>query len=767
MRSPFLSLSLFTACLCCIANPIFSQQTAQQSSVDPAEKETFIRDLLSRMTLEEKVGQMNQYNGFWDVTGPVPEGGDAERKYEDLRGGRVGSMLNITNTSDSRKLQEVAVGESRLGIPLLFRQDVIHGFKTISPIPLAEAASWDLEAIRKSAELAAREAAASGVHWTFAPMVDISRDPRWGRVMEGAGEDPYLGSRVAVARVRGFQGDDLSDPLTVAACLKHFAGYGFAEGGRDYNTADFGLSTLYNVVLPPFRAGVDAGAATVMNSFNVLNGIPATADTFLQRDVLKNAWDFQGLVVSDWGSIGEMIPHGYARDRNEAALRAAVAGSDMDMESGMYLTELPKLVREGRLPEDLIDEAVLRILGLKYDLGLFADPYRYADAAREKRILSDPSRLEVVRDMARKSIVLLKNEGGVLPLSEKSGSIALIGPLAADTDSPLGSWRLTAEPNSAVSVLEGMQAYTGNTLAYERGVPLAEGETAFVFETKINTTDRSGIPAAVELARNSETVVMVLGEHGFQSGEGRSRSELGLPGLQQELLEAVYAANPNIVLVLMNGRPLTINWAAEHVPAILEAWHLGTESGHAIAEVLYGGYNPSGKLPMTFPKSVGQVPVYYSHLATGRPEYPGNDLVFWSHYIDQVNEPLYPFGHGLSYSEFRYADLELSTAEMRQGGSLEVRVRLENASDTPGTEIVQLYVRDHYGSRARPVRELKGFEKVYLQAGESTVVTFTLSAGDLAYYTADGTWASEPGRFSVFVGGSSRASLQADFALTE
>ncbi|MDC6355372.1 MULTISPECIES: beta-glucosidase BglX [unclassified Robiginitalea] len=757
-------LLLFTLCT---ANVSYSQQPAGQSADAATARDAFIRDLLSRMTLEEKVGQMNQYNGFWDVTGPVPEGGDAERKYEDLRSGRVGSMLNITNTSDTRKLQEVAVKETRLGIPLIFGQDVIHGFKTISPIPLAEAASWDLEAIRKSAELAAREAAASGIHWTFAPMVDISRDPRWGRVMEGAGEDPYLGSRVGVARVRGFQGDDLSDPLTIAACLKHFAGYGFAEGGRDYNTADFGLSTLYNVVLPPFQAGVDAGAATVMNSFNVLNGIPATADAFLQRDILKAAWDFQGFVVSDWGSIGEMIPHGYARDRNEAALRAAVAGSDMDMESGMYLTELPELVRDGKVPESLVDEAVLRILGLKYDLGLFADPYRYADAEREKRILSDPARLETVRDMARKSIVLLKNEGDVLPLSKNGGSIALIGPLASDKDSPLGSWRLTAEPNSAVSVLEGMQAYSGNTLAYERGVPLAEGETAFVFETKINTTDRSGIPAAVELARSSETVVMVLGEHGFQSGEGRSRAALGLPGLQKELLEAVHAVNPNIVLVLMNGRPLTINWAAEHVPAILEAWHLGTESGHAIAEVLYGDYNPSGKLPMTFPKSVGQIPVYYSHLATGRPEYPGNDLVFWSHYIDQVNEPLYPFGHGLSYSDFRYADLKLQTTEIRPGGSLEVSVRLENASDTPGTEIVQLYVRDHFGSRSRPVRELKGFEKVFLEAGGSAEVSFTLSAEDLAYYTAGGTWEAEPGRFSVYVGGSSRASLQADFTLTE
>ncbi|MBC2839802.1 beta-glucosidase BglX [Robiginitalea sp. SC105] len=759
------SLFIFLSALASL-NGLFAQQPAQPPTDDNS-RNAFIRELLSRMTLEEKVGQMNQYNGFWDVTGPVPENGDAERKYEDLRNGRVGSMLNITNTADTRRLQEIVVNESRLGIPLLFGQDVIHGLKTTSPIPLAEAASWDLEAIRNSARLAAREAAASGIHWTFAPMVDISRDPRWGRVMEGAGEDPYLGSLVGAARVRGFQGDDLSDPLTIAACLKHFAGYGFAEGGRDYNTADFGLSTLYNVVLPPFKAGVEAGAATVMNSFNVLNGIPATADRFLQRDILKGAWGFDGFVVSDWGSIGELIPHGYAADRNEAAQQAILAGSDMDMESGMYLSELPSLVRSGKVPEALVDEAVLRILGLKYDLGLFEDPFRYSDAEREKQVLADPSRLETVRDMARKSIVLLKNEGNLLPLSKDGLSIGLIGPLAGDTDSPLGSWRLTSDPNSAVSVAQGLAAYTGNRVAYEQGVPLVEGETAFVFETKINTTDRSGIPTAVALARESDVVVLVLGEHGFQSGEGRSRTDLGLPGLQQELLEAVYAVNRNVVLVLMNGRPLTINWAAENVPAIVEAWHLGTESGNAIAEVLYGDYNPSGKLPMTFPKSVGQIPLYYSHLSTGRPEYPGDNLVFWSHYMDQDNGPLFAFGHGLSYSDFAYSDLRLSTPELSGTGSLEIRVRLENKSTVGGTEIAQLYVRDHFGSRARPVRELKGFQKVYLEGGASREITFTLTAEDLAYYTANNRWEAEDGQFSVFVGGSSQADLKADFSLKQ
>lgn len=736
---------------------------AQADPSAQSRKNAFLDSLMGQMTLEEKIGQMNQYNGFWDVTGPAPEGGDAARKYEDIRQGRVGSMLNITSVAEVRKIQEIAL-QSRLGIPIIFGQDVIHGFRTISPIPLAEAASWDLDAIEASAALAAREAASAGVNWTFAPMVDISRDPRWGRVMEGAGEDPYLGSLIGVARVKGFQGADLSDPYTVAACIKHFAAYGFGEGGRDYNRTDMGMPTLHDVVLPPFKAAAEAGAATFMNSFNDLNGIPATADAYLQRELLKGAWGFNGFVVSDWGSIGELVPHGYAPDLKTAAMQALKGGSDMDMEAMAYTRHLAELVQEGKADVDHIDDAVRRILSIKYDLGLFADPYRYCDAQREQTVLNDPACLETVRDMARKSIVLLKNEGNLLPLAKSGTSLAVIGPLADDKDSPLGSWRLKAEPNTAVSVLEGLAAYKGNSVSHARGVPLAEGEPAFIFETQINTTDRSGIAAAVEVARKSSVVVMVLGEHGFQSGEARSRSELGLPGLQQELLEAVYAANPNMVLVLMNGRPLTVEWAADHVPAIVEAWHLGTESGNAIAEVLYGDYNPSGKLPMTFPRNVGQIPAYYARTATGRPNNPGNNLVFWSHYMEG-NEPLYEFGHGLSYTQFTYSDLKVSKPEFGFSDTQEVRVKLTNTGSRKGKEVAQLYVQDHVGSRTRPLRELKGFQMVELEPGQSKEVVFTLKATDLAFYTANNVREAEAGDFTAYVGGSSSASLSAEFKL--
>ncbi|MFM1878264.1 MAG: hypothetical protein RLZZ241_1130 [Bacteroidota bacterium] len=740
----------------------FIHLNAQQNQ---SEKAAFIADLISRMSLEEKIGQMNQFNGFWDVTGPVPDGGDAARKYKDLREGRVGSMLNITSVAEVRKIQEIAL-KTRLGIPVLFGQDVIHGFRTISPIPLAEAASWDLDAIEASAALAAREAAASGINWTFAPMVDISRDPRWGRVMEGAGEDPYLGSLVGVARVKGFQGSDLSDPLTVAACVKHFAGYGLSEGGRDYNRVDLGMPTLFDVILPPFKATLDAGAATFMNAFNDLNGIPATGSAFLQREILKGDWGFEGMIVSDWGSIGEMVPHGYAKDLKEAAKAAVIGGSDMDMESMAYLNHLQELVQNGSVSESLIDDAVRRILNLKYDLGLFQDPFKYCDPKREQEVLSDPKRFDIVRDMAKRSIVLLKNQGDLLPLPKQGKKIAVIGQLAADKDSPLGSWRLKAEPNSAVSVLEGLAAYSGNEIKYAQGVKLTEGTPLFHFETHINTTDRSEIPEAVALARNSDMVIMVLGENGFQTGEARSYSELDLPGLQQELLEAVYAVNPNIVLVLMNGRPLTIGWAAEHVPAIVEAWHLGSESGNAIAQVLYGDYNPSGKLPMTFPKNTGQIPLYYSRTATGRPNNPGNDLVFWSHYVEG-NEPLFAFGHGLSYTNFAYSDLKVNKPKISGDEALQISVTLTNTGAREGQEVVQLYVRDHFGSRTRPLRELKGFKTVVLEPGASKTIQFELQRKDLSFYSANNRMEAEPGEFTIYVGGSSNATLATGFTWTE
>lgn len=721
-----------------------------------------VDSVLKLMTLEEKVGQMNQYNGFWDVTGPVPKDGQAAKKYENLKKGLVGSMLNVRGVKDVRALQKIAVEETRLGIPLIFGFDVVHGYKTISPIPLAEAASWDLEAMKKSAEIAAAESAVAGLNWTFAPMVDISRDARWGRVMEGAGEDPYLGSQIAIARVKGFQGDKFNE-FRLAACTKHFAGYGFAESGRDYNTVDISDNTLHNIILPPFKATVDAGVLTFMNSFNELEGIPATGNSYLQRELLKKEWKFDGFVVSDWGSLGEMIPHGYAKDLKDAAMKAANAGSDMDMESYGYVSHLADLVKEGKVSEDKIDDAVRRILKVKFELGLFDNPYKYCDENREKEYTGKKEFHEGVLDMAKKSIVLLKNENSLLPLKKQGQKIAVIGALANDKTSPLGSWRIGADDNTAVSFLEGMANYKGNQIIYEKGADVALGEPRFMLETKINTTDKSGFEKAIAAAKQADVVIMVLGEHGLQSGEGRSRSDITLPGVQQELLEAVYKANPNIVLVLQNGRPLAIPWAAKNIPAIVEAWHLGTQSGHAIAQVLYGDYNPSGKLPMTFPRNVGQLPIYYNYKNTGRPSTDNPESVFWSHYTDIENTPLYPFGYGLSYSKFEYSNLKLDTKTLHKNGKIKVSVDVKNNSTVDGKEVVQLYIRDLIASATRPVRELKGFELTEIKAGQTKTVTFTINEKTIEFYSARKIWEAEPGDFQLFVGGSSMATLQADF----
>jgi len=727
---------------------IFAQDTTIETEID---------SLLGIMTLEEKIGQMNQYSDFWEVTGPSPKQGDAARKYEDLRNGRVGAVLNVRGAEEVRKMQELVVNESRLGIPLLFGFDVIHGHKTLTPIPLAESASWDLEAIEKSARIGAIEASAVGINWIFAPMVDISRDARWGRVMEGAGEDPYLGSKIAAARVKGFQGDDLTKPNTIAATAKHLAGYGFAVAGKDYNTVDVGTSTLYNVILPPFKEAVKHGVKSVMNSFNVLNGIPATGDFFLQRDILKGEWDFKGFVVSDWTSIEEMIDHGYAKNLKHAAQLAANASSDMDMESYAYIKHLEEAVNEGKVSMDVIDEAVRRILRIKFELGLFDDPYRYISTEREEELIYHPDHQEAALDMAKKSIVLLKNDEEILPLREDQKSIAVIGALANDKNSPLGSWRIGSDDNSAISVLEGLEKYS-NEITYAKGADLVIGETSFRQEVEINETDRSGFEEAVNLAANSEVVIMVLGEHGFQSGEGRSRAYLDLPGLQQELMEAVYEVNQNIILVLMNGRPLAIPWADEHIPAILETWQLGTQTGNAIADVLFGVYNPGGKLPMTFPRSVGQVPIYYNHFNTGRPS--PEEPVFWSHYIDETNEPLYPFGYGLSYTDFGYSDLQIDSSDNE---NIKISVRVENTGDVAGEEVVQLYIRDLVASVVRPVKELKGFQKIMLQPGESKIVQFTLTDKELGFYNNIGKFLAEPGEFDVMVGTNSQKGLTGSF----
>ena len=725
-----------------------------------------VDSVLKLMTLNEKIGQMNQYNGFWEVTGPVPAEGQAAKKYDHLKKGLVGSMLNVRGVKDVKALQKIAVEQTRLGIPLIFGFDVIHGYKTISPIPLAEAASWDLEAMRKSAELAAAEAAASGLNWTFAPMMDVSRDARWGRVMEGAGEDPYLNSVVAVARVKGFQGDTFTE-MSIAACAKHFAGYSFAEAGRDYNTVDISNNTLHNIILPPFKAAAQAGVSTFMNSFNELEGIPATGNAYLQRDILKKDWNYQGFVVSDWGSLAEMVAHGYAKDLKQAAEFAANAGSDMDMESSGYVEHLAALVKEGKVSEDKIDEAVRRILKLKFDLGLFDDPYKYCNEARETATIGNKQMHDGVLDMAKKSIVLLKNEKNILPLKKQGLKIAVIGALANDKTSPLGSWRIGADDNTAVSLLEGLKKYPGNQIIYAKGADVVTGPTVFGLATKLNTTDKTGFAEAVTAAKGADVVLMVLGEHGLQTGEGRSQSDIGLPGVQQELLETIYKTNPNIILLLSNGRPVAIPWAAKNIPSILETWQLGTESGNAIAQVLYGDYNPSGKLPMSFPRTVGQVPIYYNHKSTGRPttDNPG-ESVFSSRYTDVVNSPLFPFGYGLSYSKFEYSNLKLSTNTFSKNGKITVTVDVKNNSKVDGKEVVQLYLHDLFASVTRPVKELKGFELTEIKAGQTKTIRFTIDEKLIEFYTSDKKWAAEAGDFTVFVGGSSDAKLQASFNYT-
>lgn len=745
----FLIFSLYCACSA-PKNPSLSTIDHQVDS------------LLSMMTLEEKIGQMNQYNGFWDVTGPAPAEGDASLKYENLRKGLVGSMLNITGVEEVRKVQKIAVEETRLGIPLLIGFDMIHGMKTMSPIPLAEAASWDMEAIEKSSQIGAREAAAMGINWTFAPMVDIGRDARWGRVMEGAGEDTYLVSQIAKARVRGYQGENLSDPLTLAACVKHFAGYGFSESGRDYNTVEVSRVTLHQVILPPFKAALDAGARTVMNSFNDLDGVPATGNSYLQREILKGKWSFGGLVVSDWGSIGEMVNHRVAKDGKEAAKMAVLAGSDMDMESYLYVSHLKELVESGQVKESLIDDAVRRILRLKFELGLFDNPYLYCDEQREQEIVGSEEHVAGVLEMAKKSIVLLKNEQNLLPLKKSGLNIAVIGALAEDKDSPLGSWRGEADPNSAISVLEGLNEYPDNKYNFAKGADLVLEQPVFLKEVKLNTTDRSGFAQAIQAARSADIVIAVMGENGFQSGEARSRSEIKLPGLQQELLEELVKVNEKIILVSMSGRPLDLSWADEHLPAILQVWHLGSQSGHAIAQVLYGDYNPSGKLPMSFPRNVGQLPLYYNQKSTGRPFNPGDDIVFWSHYSDVPNDALYPFGHGLSYTSFSYSDLR---AEVLENQQVKIKVNLKNTGSREGEEVVQLYLHDHFSSLTRPVRELKGFQKISLQPGEVKSLEFLLGKEELGFFDGEGNLQVEPGEFTVMIGGSSKAELALKFEI--
>ncbi len=731
-----------------------SKVRAQQKLNPEIEKK--IDALMDKMTIEEKVGQMNQYNGFWDVTGPAPVGGTAEQKYENIKKGLVGSMLTVRGVKEVKAVQKIAVEQTRLGIPLIIGFDVIHGYKTLSPIPLAEAASWDLAAIEKSAEAAASEAAASGINWTFGPMMDISRDARWGRVMEGAGEDPYLASKIAVARVKGFQGDNsFKSPLRIAASAKHFAGYGFVVAGLEYNVAEIGNNTLYNQVLPPFKAAVDTGLRTLMTSFNTINGIPASGDKYLLRETLKNKWGFSGFVISDWASIREMIPWGYTKDEKAAAISAVEAGTDMDMEGGIYVPHLIELLKQGKVDQKYVDDAVRRILRVKYELGLFDNPYRFLDEKREKEIIGSKANHEAVLDMAKKSIVLLKNENQLLPLKKSGQKILLLGSLASSKNSPLGSWRIASDNNTAISVLEGLKNYNGNRLNFFEGPKLITEEPTFLTEVNYNTTDKSGLEEAKQAAKSADIIVMVLGEHSFSTGEARSRTDINLPGLQEEFLKEIYKINHNIVLILNNGRPMSINWASENIPAIVEAWHLGTESGNAVAQILYGDYNPSGKLPMTFPRNAGQIPIYYNNYATGRYVDKDNN-VFWSHYSDVDKTPLYPFGFGLSYTTFEYSDFKINEKSFSKAESIHVSVTLKNTGKYEGKEVVQLYIQDEFASVARPIKELKAFELVNLKPGESKKITFPITEKELGFYNNQGDFVVEPGSFKLMVGGNSQ-----------
>jgi len=703
-----------------------------------------VEDLLKRMTLEEKIGQMCQYSAHAGLT---------DRIKDLVRRGLAGSLLNVVGVENVNEIQRIAVQETRLGIPLLLGLDVIHGYKTIFPIPLALASSWDPEVVEEAARIAAREAAAEGVRWTFAPMLDIARDPRWGRIAEGFGEDPYLAMVMAWAAVKGFQGPELSpDPERLAACAKHYVAYGACEGGRDYNTVDISERTLREVYMAPFKAAVAAGVATVMSAFNDLNGVPASANEFTLRRVLKGEWGFRGFVVSDWNAIGELVVHGVAADGSEAAKLAVTAGVDMDMEGDVYRRHLADLVRRGVVPESLIDEAVRRILTVKFKLGLFENPY--ADPERARRVVKSGEHLEAALRVARKCIVLAKNDG-VLPLPKTLRRVAVIGPLADDRDAVLGCWRALGDPRDAVSVLEGIRRkLPGAEVLHARGCD-------------VRSEDRSGFAEAVEAARRAEATVLVVGESADMSGEAASRAHLGLPGVQEELVRAVWEAvggRAPVVAVVMSGRPLTITWVAEHLPAVVIAWHLGVRAGDAIADVLFGDYNPGGKLPVTWPRAVGQVPIYYNHKRTGRP--PGPDR-FTSKYIDEDWRPLFPFGHGLSYTRFEYSDLRVEPSAVEPGGAVTISFCLANVGDREGDEVAQLYVRDVVASVTRPVKELKGFKRVTLRPGERRRVVFTLPTQLLAFYGRDMRPVIEAGVYEVMVGSSSEdIRLRGSFEVT-
>jgi len=730
-----------------LAAPLAAQTGKTDGSIGDPQLDAKVNAILSRMTLEEKVGQLMQYASDDHPTGPATK----EDVLGKIRAGLCGSMLNVTGAAYSKTLQEVAVHQSRLGVPLLFGYDVIHGYRTIFPINLGQAASWDLAAIENSDRVAAREATSAGVHWTFAPMVDIARDPRWGRMSEGSGEDTFLGSAIARARVHGFQGDHLGGIDTMLACAKHFAAYGAAQAGRDYFTTEVSERTLREVYLPPFHAAVEAGVSTLMAAFNDLDGTPASANPFLLDQVLRKEWGFSGFVVSDWASIKQLEDHGVASSPREAARLAFTAGVDMDMANQLYYPQLLGLVKDGVIPAERVDVSARRILAAKAKLGLLDDPFRFNDPAREKAELLKPANLEAARDLARRSFVLLKNEGHALPL-KKTAKVALIGALADSQIDLLGTWRARGETTDAITIRKGLSDVYGSRLTYARGCG-------------VQPNDREDFAAAKAAAEKADVVVAVVGESWDMTGEGHSRSNLDLPGEQTELLAELHRTGKPVVVVLMCGRALTLEKVLPLADAVMVAWIPGTMGGPAVADVLTGDYNPSGKLPVTFPRNVGQVPIFYNSKSSGRPQPEGPREQYKSNYIDVANSPLFPFGYGLSYTHFRYSQLRVNRAKLPADGTLEVTVTLENRGDYDGEETAQLYTRQLFGSVTRPVRELKGFQQVFLKKGEQRDVTFTVKATDLAFWRADMTYGTEPGSFEVFVGGNSDANLSEVFEL--
>ena len=735
----FMVIILFVAASSC---------TQQQAGAD-AQLEAKVDSVLSEMTLEEKIGQMTLYTSHFDQTGPTVR----EGYKEDIRNGKVGAIFNAYGAEFNRELQKIAVEETRLGIPLLFGYDVIHGHKTIFPIPLGETASWNPELMEETARVAALEATAQGLHWTFAPMIDVSRDPRWGRIAESGGEDTYLNTVVARTKVRGFQGDSLSSNNTLISTAKHFVAYGAAKAGRDYHTVDISERTLREVYLPPFKATVEEGAGSFMTAFNEIGGVPATASEYLFQDILRDEWGFDGFVVSDYTAINELMPHGVAADSAEAGKLAVQAGVDMDMQGAIYHKHLPELVEQGVVSEETINESVRRILRYKFKLGLFEDPYKYSNKEREEELVMNEEHLELARETARESMVLLKNENDLLPLSKDIGTLAVVGPLADNQRHLIGSWSAAGDYTDAVPLLDGIKsvASSDTRILHARGAD-------------INTDDRSGFSEAVDVARKSDAVVMALGEAYNMSGEAASRSEIDLPGVQQDLIREVLETGKPVILVLMNGRPLDLTWEDENVPAILETWFAGTQAGPAIADVLFGDYNPSGKLPVTFPRSVGQVPIHYDMKNTGRPK---TENKYTSKYLDIPNSPLYPFGYGLSYTTFEYSDIELSSSEITESESLQATVEVTNTGDLSGEEVVQLYIRDLHASVTRPVKELKGFEKINLKPGETKEVSFTIDREDLEFYGLDMNWIVELGKFKVFIGTNSEEVKEASFDLVK